>query len=65
MKPTGCTQWKSLKLGDSVPIKLGDVCSLLPDKCWFKVISAAMEENNQTLKRKVRLLTIYKCFHEI
>lgn len=54
MKQVGCTRWQFLKLGTNVPIKPGDVCSLLPDKCWFKVISVSdtMEENNQILKRK-------------
>ncbi|XP_011265654.1 aprataxin and PNK-like factor isoform X1 [Camponotus floridanus] len=54
MKQAGCTRWQFLKLGSSVPIKPGDVCSLLPDKCWFKVISMpdTMEENDQILKRK-------------
>ncbi|XP_011052359.1 PREDICTED: aprataxin and PNK-like factor isoform X2 [Acromyrmex echinatior] len=54
MKPAGCARWRSLKLGNSVPIKPGDVCSLLPDKCWFKIISTdTMQEGDQTLKRKV------------
>ncbi|KYN27019.1 PREDICTED: ATP-dependent DNA helicase ku70 isoform X1 [Trachymyrmex cornetzi] len=54
MKPAGCARWRSLKLGDSVPIKPGDVCSLLPDKCWFKIISTdMMQEGDQMLKRKV------------
>lgn len=54
MKQVGCARWQFLKLGNSVPIKPGDVCSLLPDKCWFKVISMpdTMEENNRILKRK-------------
>lgn len=54
MKQAGCARWQFLKLGSSVPIKAGDVCSLLPDKCWFKIISVAdtMEENHQILKRK-------------
>ncbi|KAG5315664.1 APLF factor, partial [Pseudoatta argentina] len=55
MKPAGCARWRSLKLGNSVPIKPGDVCSLLPDKCWFKIISTdTMQEGDQTLKRKVQ-----------
>ncbi|XP_012222159.1 aprataxin and PNK-like factor isoform X2 [Linepithema humile] len=55
MKSAGCAKWQSLKSGSRVPIKPGDVCSLLPDKCWFKVISVpdTMEENDQILKRKV------------
>ncbi|XP_018402306.1 PREDICTED: aprataxin and PNK-like factor [Cyphomyrmex costatus] len=54
MKPAGCARWRSLKLGSSVPIKPGDVCSLLPDKCWFKIISTdTMQEGDQTLKRKI------------
>ncbi|XP_018313922.1 aprataxin and PNK-like factor isoform X2 [Mycetomoellerius zeteki] len=54
MKSAGCARWRSLKLGSSVPIKPGDVCSLLPDKCWFKIISTdTMQEGDQTLKRKV------------
>lgn len=55
MKSAGCTRWRSLELGSSVPIKPGDVCSLLPDKCWFKIISMpdTMQEGDQTLKRKV------------
>ncbi|XP_029170385.1 WD repeat-containing protein 20-like [Nylanderia fulva] len=54
MKQAGCARWQFLKLGSSVPIKAGDVCSLLPDKCWFKIISIPdmMEENDQILKRK-------------
>ncbi|XP_014473170.1 PREDICTED: aprataxin and PNK-like factor isoform X3 [Dinoponera quadriceps] len=54
MKPSGCTRWQPLRFGSSTPIKPGDVCSLLPDKCWFKVISVpeTMEKNDQTLKRK-------------
>ncbi|KAM0732162.1 Aprataxin and PNK-like factor [Formica fusca] len=54
MKQAGCARWQFLKLGTSVPIKAGDVCSLLPNKCWFKVISVpdTMERNNQILKRK-------------
>lgn len=55
MKSAGCARWRSLKLGSSVPIKPGDVCSLLPDKCWFKIISTdTMQEGDQTLKRKVQ-----------
>lgn len=55
MKSAGCARWRALKLGNSVPIKPGDVCSLLPDKCWFKIISVpdTMQEGDQTLKRKV------------
>ncbi|XP_018350312.1 PREDICTED: aprataxin and PNK-like factor isoform X1 [Trachymyrmex septentrionalis] len=54
MKPAGCARWRSLELGNSVPIKPGDVCSLLPDKCWFKIISTdTMQEGDQMLKRKV------------
>ncbi|XP_077265389.1 uncharacterized protein LOC143899191 isoform X1 [Temnothorax americanus] len=55
MKPSGCARWRALKLGSSVPIKPGDVCSLLPDKCWFKIISVpdTMREGDQTLKRKI------------
>ncbi|CAL1687189.1 unnamed protein product [Lasius platythorax] len=54
MKQAGCARWQFLKLGSNVPIKAGDVCSLLPDKCWFKIISMpdTMEENDQILKRK-------------
>ncbi|KYN33706.1 Aprataxin and PNK-like factor [Trachymyrmex septentrionalis] len=56
MKPAGCARWRSLELGNSVPIKPGDVCSLLPDKCWFKIISTdTMQEGDQMLKRKVDL----------
>ncbi|XP_020290741.1 aprataxin and PNK-like factor isoform X2 [Pseudomyrmex gracilis] len=55
MKSAGCARWKSLKVGSSTQIKPGDVCSLLPDKCWFKIISVPdiMTEIDQTLKRKV------------
>ncbi|KAL6256197.1 hypothetical protein P5V15_012313 [Pogonomyrmex californicus] len=54
MKSAGCARWRSLELGSSVPIKPGDVCSLLPDKCWFKIISVPdmMQESDQILKRK-------------
>lgn len=55
MKSTECTKWRFLKSGSRVPIKPGDICSLLPDKCWFKIISMpdTMEETNQMLKRKI------------
>lgn len=55
MKSAECSRWQLLKLGTSVPIKPGDVCSLLPDKCWFKIVSVpeTMEENDETLERKV------------
>jgi len=55
MKSTGCTRWQALKLGTSVPIKPGDVCSLLPEKCWFKIISVTniMDENEKKSKKEV------------
>ncbi|EZA59034.1 Aprataxin and PNK-like factor [Ooceraea biroi] len=54
MKSIGCARWQALKLGTSVPIRPGDVCSLLPEKCWFKIMSApdTMDESEQRLKRK-------------
>lgn len=56
MKSVESSRWKLLKQGTSVPIKPGDICSLIPEKCWFKVVSVSenMENNQeQTLKRKV------------
>ncbi|XP_076667409.1 uncharacterized protein LOC143368499 isoform X2 [Andrena cerasifolii] len=38
MKSIESSRWKLLKLGTTVPIKPGDVCSLIPHKCWFKVV---------------------------
>nr|XP_003707377.2 PREDICTED: aprataxin and PNK-like factor isoform X5 [Megachile rotundata] len=55
MKSVESSRWQLLKLGTTVPIKPGDICSLIPEKCWFKVISVSenMENNQeQTLKRK-------------
>ncbi|XP_034177442.2 uncharacterized protein LOC117602943 isoform X1 [Osmia lignaria lignaria] len=51
MKSVESSQWKLLKLGITVPIKPGDICSLIPDKCWFKVL--LVPDNMDTLKRKV------------
>lgn len=56
MKSVGSSRWQLLKLGVTVPIKPGDVCTLVPDKCWFKIISVPerMENNEDSiLKRKV------------
>lgn len=54
MKSTDSSKWKLLELGTTVPIKPGDVCSLLPDKCWFKIISVPTTmESESALKRKV------------
>ncbi|KAK1132489.1 hypothetical protein K0M31_013872 [Melipona bicolor] len=55
MKSIESSRWQLLKLGVTVPIKPGDVCTLLPDKCWFKIISVPerMENNEDSiLKRK-------------
>ncbi|KAG7204095.1 hypothetical protein KM043_001944 [Ampulex compressa] len=54
IKSKDSSRWRLLKLGIGVPIKTGDVCSLLPEKCWFKVISVSnmMEDNDRSLKRK-------------
>ncbi|XP_017792118.1 PREDICTED: aprataxin and PNK-like factor [Habropoda laboriosa] len=55
MKSSESPRWQLLKLGNTVPIKPGDVCSLVPHKCWFKIISLSdkMENNEEcTLKRK-------------
>lgn len=57
MKSTESSRWQLLKLGVTVPIKPGDVCTLVPEKCWFKIIlvSDKMENNEDyALKRKVR-----------
>ncbi|XP_048262158.1 aprataxin and PNK-like factor isoform X2 [Bombus terrestris] len=56
MKSIESSRWQLLKLGVAVPVKPGDVCTLVPDKCWFKIISVPDKmENNEdyTLKRKV------------
>ncbi|CAK9822816.1 Aprataxin and PNK-like factor [Anthophora retusa] len=55
MKSSESPRWQLLELGNTVPIKPGDVCSLIPHKCWFKIISVPDKlENNEeyTLKRK-------------
>ncbi|XP_016912312.1 aprataxin and PNK-like factor isoform X2 [Apis cerana] len=55
MKSTESSRWQLLKLGVTVPIKPGDVCTLVPEKCWFKIIlvSDKMENNEDyALKRK-------------
>ncbi|KAF7415201.1 hypothetical protein HZH68_003690 [Vespula germanica] len=54
IKSTGSSRWHLLKLGTAVPIKPGDICSLLSDKCWFKIItmSETVEKHNHLLKRK-------------
>ncbi|CAD1469660.1 unnamed protein product [Heterotrigona itama] len=55
MKSIESSRWQLLKLGVTVPIKPGDVCTLVPDKCWFKIISVPERiENNEDsiLKRK-------------
>ncbi|XP_031825512.1 uncharacterized protein LOC116423907 isoform X2 [Nomia melanderi] len=55
MKSTETSRWQLLKLGVTVPIKPGDICSLVSEKCWFKVVSepSMMEINEEnTEKRK-------------
>ncbi|KAL0105362.1 hypothetical protein PUN28_016786 [Cardiocondyla obscurior] len=54
MKSAGFTQWQPLKLGITVPIKPNDICSLLPDKCWFKIVSVTdtMENGDQASERE-------------
>ncbi|KAL2717711.1 aprataxin and PNK-like factor isoform X2 [Vespula squamosa] len=54
IKSTGSSRWHLIKLGTAVPIKPGDICSLLSDKCWFKIItmSETVEKHNHLLKRK-------------
>ncbi|XP_014602219.1 PREDICTED: aprataxin and PNK-like factor [Polistes canadensis] len=54
IKSSGSSRWHLLKLGTSVPIKPGDICSLLSNKCWFKIItmSETTEKDNHLLKRK-------------
>ncbi|XP_046832429.1 aprataxin and PNK-like factor isoform X1 [Vespa crabro] len=54
IKSTGSSRWHLLKLGTAVPIKPGDICSLLSDKCWFKIMtmSETVEKDNHLLKRK-------------
>lgn len=56
MKSIDSTRWQLIKLGTTVPLKPGDICSLVPDKCWFKVLAVVntMESNGGTpVKRKV------------
>lgn len=56
MRSTESKQWKLLKLGTTVPIKPGYICSLVPDKCCFKIISVQdkMDNNEEyAIKRKV------------
>ncbi|OAD58333.1 Aprataxin and PNK-like factor [Eufriesea mexicana] len=56
MKSIESSRWQFLKLGVTVPIKPGDICTLVLDKCWFKIISVSdkMENNkDNTLKRKL------------
>ncbi|XP_076759778.1 uncharacterized protein LOC143428607 [Xylocopa sonorina] len=56
MKSIESSRWQLLELGATVAIKPGDICSLLPDKCWFKILSVSnnMENDNESaLKRKV------------
>ncbi|CAL7951240.1 unnamed protein product [Xylocopa violacea] len=56
MKSIESSRWQLLKLGATVAIKPGDICSLLSDKCWFKIISVSNKmdnDNESTLKRKV------------
>ncbi|XP_066593190.1 aprataxin and PNK-like factor isoform X2 [Prorops nasuta] len=53
IKSVGCARWKFLKLGETMPIKSGDICSLLPITCLLKVASIyVMETNKSNLKRK-------------
>ncbi|KAI4496974.1 hypothetical protein M0802_007922 [Mischocyttarus mexicanus] len=54
IKSSGSSRWDLLKLGTSVPIKPGDICSLLSNKCWFKIITMneMTEKDNHLLKRK-------------
>ena len=56
MKSVGSTRWRSLKIGSTIPIHIGDICSLLPEKSWFKVTScddSTMEDADSNSKRKV------------
>ncbi|KZC06383.1 Aprataxin and PNK-like factor [Dufourea novaeangliae] len=57
MKSTETSRWKLLKVGTTVPLKPGDVCSLLSHKCWFKVMSVpvTMEDDQEhAIKRKAK-----------
>ncbi|XP_017890117.1 aprataxin and PNK-like factor isoform X2 [Ceratina calcarata] len=56
VKSIDSTRWQLVKLGTTVPLKPGDMCSLVPEKCWFKVqaVATKMESNEEnTLKRRV------------
>ncbi|KAK2589172.1 hypothetical protein KPH14_001988 [Odynerus spinipes] len=54
VKPTGSSRWQLLKIGTTIPVKPGDICSLLSNKCWFKIMTMpdTMEKDDHLLKRK-------------
>ncbi|XP_076283224.1 uncharacterized protein LOC143210335 [Lasioglossum baleicum] len=55
LKSCETSRWKLLKLGTTVSIKPGDICSLISDKCWFKIVPvpSTMEINKENaMKRK-------------
>ncbi|XP_054012079.1 aprataxin and PNK-like factor [Hylaeus anthracinus] len=62
MKSTKSMRWQLLKSGATVPIKPGDICSLLKDKCWFKVVlmSDTMESNEEHASKR-KALTAVDC----
>ncbi|XP_012276252.1 aprataxin and PNK-like factor isoform X2 [Orussus abietinus] len=57
IKTTGSTSWELLKLGCTVPINIGDICCLLPDKSWIKIVEtmAAEQSDEQPPEKKVCL----------
>lgn len=52
LKSIGSTRWELLKLGQSIPIGPGDICSLLPWRSWFKVIQVSASMDESSYKRK-------------
>ncbi|XP_043272528.1 aprataxin and PNK-like factor isoform X2 [Venturia canescens] len=54
MRCSSSGRWLSLKIGKTVPIELGDICSLYPHKSWFKVTSGETPNNmeEESPKRK-------------
>ncbi|XP_043255606.1 aprataxin and PNK-like factor isoform X2 [Colletes gigas] len=57
MKSAESSRWQLLKIGATVPIKAGDICSLVSNKCWFKIVLVPeiMEDNQENvLKRQAK-----------
>nr|XP_033324133.1 aprataxin and PNK-like factor [Megalopta genalis] len=55
MRSSETSRWQLLKLGTTVPIKPGDICSLVSDKCCFKIVPvpSTMEiKEEHAVKRK-------------